>query len=65
MRSLVVERLAPDYAGCVLKDVPTPEPARGEARLKVRAASINPGEAKIREGLVHARWPATFPSGEG
>jgi len=31
----------------------------------VKAASINPGEAKIREGLMHARWPATFPSGEG
>src|ERR1700689_1590079 len=46
-------------------DVPTPEPARGEALVKVKAASINPGEAKIREGLLHAVWPATFPSGEG
>jgi hypothetical protein len=25
----------------------------------------NPGEAKIREGLLDAMWPATFPSGEG
>jgi NADPH:quinone reductase-like Zn-dependent oxidoreductase len=33
--------------------------------VKVKAASINPGEAKIREGLLHAMWPATFPSGEG
>jgi NADPH:quinone reductase-like Zn-dependent oxidoreductase len=33
--------------------------------VKVKAASINPGEAKIREGAMHARWPATFPSGEG
>jgi NADPH:quinone reductase-like Zn-dependent oxidoreductase len=31
----------------------------------VKAAGINPGEAKIREGLLHARWPATFPSGQG
>jgi NADPH:quinone reductase-like Zn-dependent oxidoreductase len=46
-------------------DVPTPEPSRGEALVKVKAASINPGEAKIREGLLHAMWPATFPSGEG
>src|ERR1700733_5749199 len=46
-------------------DVPTPEPSRGEALVKVKAASINPGEAKIREGLMHAMWPATFPSGEG
>jgi NADPH:quinone reductase-like Zn-dependent oxidoreductase len=46
-------------------DVPMPEAARGEALVKVRAASINPGEAKIREGQMHAMWPATFPSGEG
>src|SRR5580692_1136613 len=46
-------------------DVPTPEPSHGEALVKVKAASINPGEAKIREGLLHAMWPATFPSGEG
>lgn len=46
-------------------DVPVPEPAQGEALVKVKAAAINPGEAKIREGLLHALWPATFPSGEG
>ena len=31
----------------------------------MRAAAINPGEIGIREGLLHERWPATFPSGEG
>lgn len=46
-------------------DVPIPEPGRGEALIKVEAASINPGEAKIREGMLHARYPATFPSGQG
>ena len=46
-------------------DVPVPEPGHGQVLVTVKAASINPGEAKIREGLLHARWPATFPSGEG
>ena len=46
-------------------DVPVPELAQGEVLVKVKAASINPGEAKIREGLLHAGWPAAFPSGEG
>jgi NADPH:quinone reductase-like Zn-dependent oxidoreductase len=46
-------------------EVPIPEPRQGEALVKVKAASINPGEAKIRAGLLHSRWPATFPSGEG
>ena len=41
MRALVVERLAPDYTGCVLTEVPTPEPGPGEVRLKVRAVGVN------------------------
>jgi NADPH:quinone reductase-like Zn-dependent oxidoreductase len=46
-------------------DVPTPEPGPGQVLVQVKAAGINPGEAKIREGLLHSRFPATFPSGEG
>jgi NADPH:quinone reductase-like Zn-dependent oxidoreductase len=46
-------------------EVPRPEPAAGEVLVGVRAAGINPGESKIREGLLHERWPATFPSGQG
>ncbi|HWG13109.1 MAG TPA: NADP-dependent oxidoreductase [Streptosporangiaceae bacterium] len=46
-------------------DVPTPEPGTGEVLVRVRAAGINPGEAKIREGLLHSLWPASFPSGQG
>lgn len=46
-------------------EVPVPEPGEGEVLVAVRAAGINPGEAKIRAGLLHSRWPATFPSGQG
>jgi NADPH:quinone reductase-like Zn-dependent oxidoreductase len=46
-------------------DVPMPEPGEGQVLVEVEAASINPGEAKIRAGLLHEIWPATFPSGEG
>ena len=57
-----------DYGGVdVLKvaEVPRPEPGPGQVLVQVKAASINPGEAKIREGLLAALWPATFPSGQG
>ena len=46
-------------------EVPDPVPNDGEVRVRVRAAGINPGEAKIRAGLLHARFPSTFPSGQG
>lgn len=46
-------------------DVPVPEPAQMQVLVKIKAASINPGEAKIREGVFHKVWLASFPSGEG
>lgn len=46
-------------------DVPQPVPGEGEVLVRVIAAGINPGESKIREGLLRERFPATFPSGEG
>src|ERR1700727_1327726 len=48
-----------------VRDVPTPEAGPGQVLIRVKAAGINPGEAKIREGELHERWPATFPSGQG
>jgi NADPH:quinone reductase-like Zn-dependent oxidoreductase len=48
-----------------VEDVPAPEPGSGQVLVQVKAAGINPGEAKIRDGQLHARWPATFPSGQG
>jgi NADPH:quinone reductase-like Zn-dependent oxidoreductase len=46
-------------------EVDRPRPGRGQVLVRVKAAGINPGEAAIRKGLFHARWPATFPSGQG
>ena len=42
---------------------PTASPRR--VVVAVKAAGINPGEIAIREGQLHERWPATFPSGQG
>jgi len=46
-------------------EVPRPVPGPGQVLVQVKAAGINPGEAKIRDGLLAERWPSTFPSGQG
>lgn len=46
-------------------EVPEPEAGPGQVLVQVKAAGINPGEAKIRDGIMHSRFPAVFPSGEG
>lgn len=48
-----------------VRDVERPQPEAGEVLVSVKAAGINPGEVSIRSGLIHHRWPATFPSGQG
>ena len=48
-----------------VRDVAKPLPAASEVLVEVKAAGINPGEAMIRRGALHDRWPATFPSGQG
>jgi NADPH:quinone reductase-like Zn-dependent oxidoreductase len=57
-----------DYGGVEVlevRDVARPQPGPDEVLVAVRAAGINPSEAKIRAGVVRAIFPATFPSGEG
>jgi NADPH:quinone reductase-like Zn-dependent oxidoreductase len=46
-------------------EVARPVPGPGQVLVRVKAAGINLGEAKVREGLFHERWPTTFPSGQG
>ncbi|MFF0088246.1 NADP-dependent oxidoreductase [Streptomyces canus] len=46
-------------------DVERPVPGARQVLVKVVAAGINPGEAVIRRGFLHDRFPATFPSGQG
>lgn len=48
-----------------VRDIDKPVPGDGEVLVEVKAAGTNPGEAMIRRGAFHDRWPATFPSGQG
>ncbi|MCR6483289.1 NADP-dependent oxidoreductase [Amycolatopsis sp. OK19-0408] len=48
-----------------VEDVALPVAGPGQVLVEVQAAGINPGEAAIRRGFLHERFPATFPSGQG
>lgn len=63
MRALVVEELAADYAGCALKDVPTPEPGPGEVRVRVRAAAVNFPDLLQTRGEYQHKPPLPFIPG--
>jgi NADPH:quinone reductase-like Zn-dependent oxidoreductase len=57
-----------EYGGIdVLKvvDVDPPVAGPGQVVVRVKVAGINPGEGKIREGMLAELWPSTFPSGQG
>jgi NADPH2:quinone reductase len=63
MRALVVEHLAPDFAGCVVKDVPTPTPGPGEVLVKVKAASVNFPDLLMTKGEYQFKPPTPFTPG--
>jgi NADPH:quinone reductase-like Zn-dependent oxidoreductase len=56
------------YGGVEVLKVEDVEPrplSANDVLVRVRAAGINPGEAKIRSGALRHKYPASFPSGEG
>ena len=63
MRALVVEELLPDYAGCRVKDISTPEPRLGEVRIKVRAAAVNFPDLMQTRGEHQHKPPIPFVGG--
>lgn len=63
MRALVVESLAPDYAGCVLRDVAMPAPGPGEVRVRVEAAAVNFPDLLMTRGEYQLKPPLPFTPG--
>jgi NADPH2:quinone reductase len=63
MRALVVETLAPDFAGCAVREVPTPQPGPGEVLVRVRAASVNFPDLLMTRGEYQFKPPLPFIPG--
>ena len=63
MRALLVEELAPDYGGCVLKEIEPPAPGPGEVQIKVRAAAVNFPDLLQTRGEYQHKPPLPFIPG--
>jgi len=63
VRALVVDCLAPDYAGCSIREFEIPEPGAGEVRVKVRAASVNFPDLLMTRGEYQHKPPLPFIPG--
>jgi NADPH:quinone reductase len=63
MRAVVVETLAPNYGGVVLKEIETPKPGPGEVLVKVRAASVNFPDLLMTRGEYQHKPPLPFIPG--
>jgi NADPH2:quinone reductase len=46
-------------------DLPDPEPAPGEVRVRLRASAVNPSDVKGRAGSRPIRWPKLIPNSDG
>ncbi|MBI1408293.1 MAG: zinc-binding dehydrogenase [Caulobacter sp.] len=63
MRALIVESLAPDYAGCALREIPVPTPGPGEVLVEVRAAGVNFPDLLMTRGEYQMKPPLPFGLG--
>ncbi|MBO9706779.1 MAG: NADPH:quinone oxidoreductase family protein [Caulobacter sp.] len=63
MRALVVEDLAPDFAGCAVREIETPTPGPGQVRVRVRAASVNFPDLLMTRGEYQFKPPLPFTPG--
>ena len=63
MKALRVQQLSPDFSGCVLEDVPMPEPGQGEVLVKVQAAAVNFPDILMTKGEYQFEPPPPFTLG--
>ncbi|MBO0786723.1 MAG: NADP-dependent oxidoreductase [Actinobacteria bacterium] len=63
MRAVVVRRYGGPEA-LVLADVAMPEPGRGQVRIRVEAAAVNPVDVATRDGLMNVARPGVIAERE-
>jgi NADPH2:quinone reductase len=66
MRAAYYERNGAARDVLRIGDVETPQPARGEVRVRVRTSGVNPSDVKNRAGLTRKiAFPRVIPHSDG
>jgi len=63
LRALIVDSIAPDFAGCRLGEAPVLEPGPGQVRVAVRAAAVNFPDLLMTRGEYQHRPALPFTPG--
>ena len=68
MKAVYYERKGPAAKVLVAGELPEPQPAPGEVRVKVRVSGINPTDTKLRggwDGAMEMPFPRVIPHQDG
>jgi NADPH:quinone reductase len=66
MRAIWYDRTGPAREVLQYGELPTPEPGRGQALVRIKASGVNPSDAGARGGAVGAmRYPRIVPNSDG
>jgi NADPH2:quinone reductase len=66
MKAVWYEQQGPAQEVLQYGEMPTPVPARGEVRVRLRASAVNPADANRRAGRLHAMdYPRIIPNSDG
>lgn len=63
MRALICHELSDDFSGVAVSDSPMPEPAPGEVRLRIKAASLNFPDLLLCQGKYQLKLAPPFTPG--
>ena len=65
MRAVWYDRQGPVREVMVTGELPTPEPALGQVRVRLEASGVNPSDTYRRGGAVPAEYPRVIPNSDG
>jgi NADPH2:quinone reductase len=64
MRATWYEKNGPAAEVMQLGELPDPQPAAGEVRVRLHTSAVNPSDVKARGGSPAIRWPKLIPNSD-